>query len=73
LPETVAQGSTGFLVPPGDVPALTQALDRLLADPVLCRTMGQAGQRRNVARFNWDAVGQRIEAVANRVANPELV
>jgi glycosyltransferase involved in cell wall biosynthesis len=33
LPEYVADGRTGLLVPPGDVPALVGALEELLMDP----------------------------------------
>ena len=36
-PEVVADGETGILVPPGDVPELRAALERLAADPALRR------------------------------------
>ena len=55
-PEAVADGETGLLVPPGDVPALRAALERLLADPELRRRLGEAGRRRAQERFAWPAV-----------------
>ena len=38
--EIVRPEQTGLLVPPGDEPALTAALDRLIADPALRRSLG---------------------------------
>ena len=42
----VASEETGLLVPPGDVPALELALDRLFADPALTEALGAAARRR---------------------------
>jgi len=44
--EQVAPGATGLLVPPGSVPALAEALNRLVDDPDLRVEMGQAGRAR---------------------------
>ena len=43
--EMMREGETGLLVPARDAPALTAALRRLIDDPELRRTMGQAGYR----------------------------
>lgn len=53
-PEVVSHGETGLLVPRGDIGALAAALLRLLRDPVLRRTMGDAGRRRLETRFRPD-------------------
>ncbi|MGN6190177.1 MAG: glycosyltransferase family 1 protein, partial [Conexibacter sp.] len=37
-------GETGLVVPPGDAPALAQALGRLLADPALRARLGATGR-----------------------------
>jgi glycosyltransferase involved in cell wall biosynthesis len=42
--DIVRDGLNGLLVPPHDVEALTNALDRLILDPVLRRRMARAGR-----------------------------
>jgi glycosyltransferase involved in cell wall biosynthesis len=44
IPEQVLDGRTGWLVPAGDVQALTDRLAGLLASSDQARAMGQAGQ-----------------------------
>ncbi len=56
IPEVVADGQTGLLVPPGDPVALARALNVLLADPDLAAAMGQAGRKRAVTEFGWTAI-----------------
>lgn len=46
LPEAVADGETGLLVPPQDPEAAAAALERLVADAGLRRRLGSAGRRR---------------------------
>ena len=50
--EQVEDGVTGLLVPAGDVDALADALERLLADPELRRSMGEAGRARAEELFD---------------------
>ena len=58
-PEAVVDGVTGLLVPPQDPGALACAIERLLRDPDLRRTMGQAGRRRVEQHFDvWETVRQ---------------
>jgi glycosyltransferase involved in cell wall biosynthesis len=52
IPEVVADGVTGFLVPDADPPALAAALERLLTDPGLHRRMSLAARRHAAARFD---------------------
>lgn len=56
LPEAVAENVSGLLTPPGDVPALTSALRRLLDDATLRHQMGAAGRARILADFSLDAM-----------------
>jgi colanic acid/amylovoran biosynthesis glycosyltransferase len=56
LLDLVSDGVTGIHVPPGDVPALRAALERLLADRELRRRLGEAGRERVRERFSWSAV-----------------
>lgn len=46
IPEIVEHDRTGLMVPPGDVPALAAALERLLVSAELRRSLGLAGRRR---------------------------
>jgi glycosyltransferase involved in cell wall biosynthesis len=56
LPEAVQDGVTGILCPPGDVAALTAAIDRLAGDPALRARFGAAGRARILAEFSIDAM-----------------
>jgi glycosyltransferase involved in cell wall biosynthesis len=52
IPEIVAHGETGLLVPPRDVGALSDALALLLADKALRRHLGLMGQDRLEQQFS---------------------
>jgi glycosyltransferase involved in cell wall biosynthesis len=67
LPEVVADGETGRIVPAGDAGALADALGELLADPKRCIEMGTAGYRRVVDRFTWPRTAERTEALYDEV------
>jgi alpha-maltose-1-phosphate synthase len=56
IPEVVAEGETGLLVPPGEPEALAVALNALLRDPDRAEAMGRAGRKRAVAEFGWPAI-----------------
>jgi glycosyltransferase involved in cell wall biosynthesis len=47
IPEIIEDGISGLLVPPGDAPALRQALSGLIADPARRLAMGEAARRRS--------------------------
>jgi glycosyltransferase involved in cell wall biosynthesis len=68
LLDLVVDGETGVHVPPGDVPALRAALERLLGDRELRRRMGEAGRRRAAERFSWDAVTRQTVELYARYA-----
>jgi glycosyltransferase involved in cell wall biosynthesis len=46
IPDLVADGVTGLLIPPGDANALASALKTLLDDPARAEAMGRAGRDR---------------------------
>ena len=50
--EAVANGDNGLLVPCKDERALAAALDRLMADPDLRKSLGEGGQRKARREFN---------------------
>jgi starch synthase len=73
IPEVVADGETGLLVPIEQVEdgtgspldpvtfetELAQRLGELVADPTRARAMGLAGRQRAVEHFSWPAVATR--------------
>jgi glycosyltransferase involved in cell wall biosynthesis len=67
LPEVVADGVTGFVVPKGDADALAKSIDCLLADAELRKRMGKAGRIRAVERFDWDRSVSQFESVYAKV------
>jgi len=63
VPEVVADGDTGLLVPPGDPEALADAVCTLLADPERAQGMGERGRQRAAAHFGIDLMIERTKAV----------
>ena len=60
LRESVRDQETGFLVPHGDVAALTAAFNRLAADPELVARLGVRG-RQFAERFTWTEAARLTE------------
>ena len=56
IPEVVADGTTGLLVPPGNEHALADAINSLIADPARAAELGARGRARAVAEFSWDSI-----------------
>ena len=56
-------GENGMLVPPGDVPALTQAMRTLLSDAQLRRRLGEAARRRVLEEYTIERMTERTVAV----------
>ncbi len=71
---TVADGITGFLVPPRDPERLADRLQQLLADPALRHRMGTAARARVEHRFTWQITAARTAALYDRLLamHPEL-
>ena len=71
--EVVRDGTNGFLVPPGDSLALSEALRRLIGDPTLRRRMGREGRalvenELSLERVNQDTLEVYAELLAQRAA-----
>jgi D-inositol-3-phosphate glycosyltransferase len=62
LLDLVTDEETGLLVPPRDVPALREALKRLLADGELRTRLGANARRRAQEELSWDRVTDRTLA-----------
>jgi glycosyltransferase involved in cell wall biosynthesis len=63
LPEIVADGETGTVVPPEDVDALARAIVVLARDEQLVRQYGHAARRRALDVFSAGAAADGVEAV----------
>jgi starch synthase len=75
IPEVVADGETGLLVPfesdgaggprdpVGFAADIAERVNRLLADPGLARRMGGAGRRRAVEEFSWTTIAAETAAL----------
>ena len=72
LLDLVVDGETGLLVPPGDVPALRAALERLLGDRELRHRLGAAARVRARERLAWDAVADATLAAYRRATRASL-
>jgi alpha-maltose-1-phosphate synthase len=65
IPEVVADGVTGLLVPyapaypEGFEAALAEAVNSLVTDPDRAAEMGRAGRSRADREFSWDAIARR--------------
>lgn len=58
VPEVVADGESGWLVPVRDVAALAGALGEALAQPAETRARGAAGRRRMAREFTWERTAE---------------
>jgi len=63
IPELIEDGVTGMLVPPDNPPALSSALEGLIADPARRSALGIAGELCVRRSF---AAGSSIDALAQR-------
>jgi len=61
--EVVAEGVTGFLVPPKDPKSLAYALEKLIRSPEMRKEMGIASRKRAINLFSTNRVNTEIYAV----------
>jgi glycosyltransferase involved in cell wall biosynthesis len=66
MPEIVADGVTGFIVPPNNPDVLRQKLIWLTENPAEARALGQAARRTILEKFTWPKVVQRCLAIYAR-------
>jgi glycosyltransferase involved in cell wall biosynthesis len=52
IPELIRDGFDGLLVPASSVEALASAIERLIEDPLLRRSLGASGRKRVLALYN---------------------
>ncbi len=59
IPEVVADGETGLLVPPDDPAALAESINALTRDRERARAMGAAGRERAGTLFDWGRIAEQ--------------
>lgn len=64
--DMICDGQSGFLCPPGDVPALQRVLEKLLADDALTDAIGRGGFE-HVSRFSMERHVAAIEELYRSV------
>jgi len=63
IAETVEDGVTGFLATPGDAADVAAKVGRILADPALASTLGEAAVRAMARDYAAGSVAERIQGV----------
>lgn len=69
IADVIQDGRSGLLCSPGDPHALAGALARAYADPDLRARLGRAARERVLQRHTWDAVAERVLALAREPAS----
>ncbi len=73
IPEIVADGDTGLLVPPGDTDALSKAILRLLDDPEARGAMGRRGLAQVKSRYDFAQTVDRYLEVYGKKLPPAVI
>lgn len=68
LSDTIEDGTSGYLVPPGDAASLAVALDRVVSSEER-HVIGKAGRQSALARFSPDSVALRYRKLYDSVLN----
>jgi glycosyltransferase involved in cell wall biosynthesis len=63
IKDVVEHNVTGFLVPPRDINALTEAIDRLLTEPGLRHRFGAAGRSRYLESLTMKRMNDQLESI----------
>lgn len=66
-PYLVAEGSTGEIVPPDDLGALTAAIEPFMADPAKAKAFGRAGREKAVAQHGIASEAAAMNAFYEQV------
>jgi phosphatidylinositol alpha-1,6-mannosyltransferase len=71
VPDALLDGTTGLLVDGTDTAALSDALVKLLSDPVAAAAMGAEGARWVAEGFSWSARTEQLRRLLERVVANE--
>ena len=59
-PEVIVDGKTGLLVERGDASALAEAVQSLISNESLSKSIGEAGRKRTIELFSWNQTVQNL-------------
>lgn len=59
--ETIVDGETGLLVPPGDPQAIANGINTFLRNPQMRKAFGENGRKRVEAYFSWSSIARKTE------------
>lgn len=65
--EVVVSGETGYLIPPRDIPRLTEALDTLVQSPQLREKFATVGRKRCLEKFDRRQMSEQIRELYIRL------
>lgn len=68
IPDMITEGETGLFAVPQDVKTLTEGLLKLLADPELCRMLGENARRKAEAEYSIDNNIKQLLAIYEGVS-----
>ena len=69
--EAFVEGEHGLLVPPGDAPALADAMRTLLGDAALRQRLGAAGRERVCQNFSRARLAREVRELYCRLRAPK--
>jgi len=67
IPEVIEDKVSGRLMPPGDAESLAAAIEKLIANPAVRKTMGKAARQRARKKFSASIIVPQYEALYQRV------
>ena len=73
IPEAITDGETGFLVPEGDCPAMSEKICALIESPELRLKMGKAGRARAEERFDLNRELDQLEETMQEIVRKQNV
>ncbi len=65
--EVVIPGQTGYLVAPGNIEGVAEALGQLVAEPALRTRLGAEGRRRFADVFRHERMTSQLRALYERI------
>lgn len=69
IPDMILEEETGLLTVPGDTATLEEGLARLLAEPELCRRLGENAHRKAEAEFSMEKNIEQLLAIYDGISD----